>query len=80
MGDIDAPQVVVAILTRQAVGMGDHAQDLSSAVVIDPDETVGSLAARTLTKNGEWRPASDGGPLPIPDGDRYLTLRLAVAP
>ena len=65
-----------AILTMQAVNQGDHAQDITTAIAVDPSETVGDLLARTCTKR-EWRAGSGERPL-VPDGDAYLTLRLAV--
>ena len=67
---------IVAILTRQAVHQGDHAQDITTAIAVDPSESVGDLLARTCTKP-LWR-AGGNGRSRVPDGDAYLTLRLAV--
>lgn len=66
---------IVAMLTEQRVHMGDHAQDVTRAVTVDPNETVAAMAERVLTTR-RWVP---GGDVPDgPDGDKYLTLRLAV--
>ena len=65
-----------AILTMQAVNQGDHGQDITTAIAVDPSESVGDLLARTCTKP-LWR-AGGNGRSRVPDGDAYLTLRLAV--
>ena len=67
---------IVATLTRQAVNQGDHGQDIITAIAVDPSETVGDLLARTCTKL-LWQVGVNERPR-VPDGDAYLTLRLAV--
>lgn len=64
-----------ALLTRVGVNMGDHAQDVANAVALDPDMTVRELCEKHLTKQ-TWVGMKE--PMRVePDGDRYLTIRLA---
>lgn len=63
----------VAILTKQAVNLGDHAQDITTAVEIRPGETVEDFAHRVLTRH-EW----PGRPRRV-EGNWYVTLRLPEA-
>ena len=39
-----------ALMVEQNVHMGDHAETITKAVAIDPDETVQALVDRTLYK------------------------------
>jgi hypothetical protein len=82
-------------MTEPGVNMGDHAQDVVTAVEAKPDETVADLVERLLTKM-TYRsariptPAVGGadedfihGPRGFqraPDPTRYLTIRLAADP
>ena len=67
------PTAINALVTEQGVNMGDHGQDVTRAVAIEPSETVESLLARTLCKR-DWK-----GELGIQE-DSYLTIRLAPLP
>lgn len=68
------------ILTRQAVYAGDHAQDMTAAIDVDPGMTVGEMAEKYLRReSGEWNPEPPHTRAQVPDQDRYLTIRLAVA-
>ena len=58
------------LLTRQAVNYGDHAQDITRAVLVDPLETVEHLVGRALTYR-------DCGGETKYLGDAYLTIRIA---
>lgn len=58
------------LLTKQAVNYGDHAQDVTRAVLVDPLETVENLVDRALTYH-DW-----GGETKYL-GDAYLTIRIA---
>lgn len=63
-------------LTDQAANCGDHAQDITHAVHVDPDETVRDLALRTLQT---LRYIRAGEPAPIEaDASKYLTIRLST--
>ena len=58
------------LITTQAVNCGDHAQDITRAVLVDPLETVENLVARALTYrdwSGETKYLEDA----------YLTIRIA---
>lgn len=59
----------VVILTKQAVHMGDHAQDVHQAIQCAPGETVEDLARRALTRP-DWRGERHVEP------EWYLTIRL----
>lgn len=65
--------VINVLLTKQGVNMGDHAQDVTTIVVADPDETVRSLVERTLTQKVGFREHSS---LHAQD-DWLLTIRAA---
>ena len=67
------PAVINALVTEQAVYLGDHGQDITRAVAVEAGETVESLLARSLYRR-DWR-----GELSI-QGDSYLTIRLAAIP
>lgn len=67
MTNIPAP---IATLTKQGVSMGDHAQDVVTAVEIAPGETVEALAHRVLTRS-EW----PSRPRRVED-EWYLTIRI----
>ena len=58
------------LLTKQAVNCGDHAQDVTRAVLADPLETVENLVDRALTYR-DW-----GGETKYHE-DAYLTIRIA---
>lgn len=59
-----------ALLVKQAVHMGDHGQDITSAVAPEPGETVEDFAQRVLTET-DWR-----GNRTLPNDEWYLVLRL----
>lgn len=63
-------------VTRQAVYQGDHGQDITRALALEPDMTIGALVEMALTKP-TWRAAGDTRP-PDPDPDAYLTIRVAI--
>ncbi|MDQ0102317.1 hypothetical protein J2T10_001963 [Paenarthrobacter nicotinovorans] len=65
-----------ALLTRTGVNMGDHAQDVTSAVVLDPDMTVRELCEKHLMKRS-WAGVQQPD-LITPDAEKYLTIRLAA--
>lgn len=66
--------VVVATVTEQGVFMGDHGQDVTTAAVVLPGETVEELVERVLTKPIFMRDERE----PILNG--VLNLRVAVIP
>lgn len=59
------------IRTQQAVYMGDHAQDVLTAVEVRPDETVAQLVERALYRLEGWPQQR------VVDADAYITIRLA---
>ena len=63
--------IINALVTDQAVYMGDHGQDVVRAVAVDLTETVECLLARTLYDR-DWKGE------PSVKADRYLTIRLAA--
>lgn len=58
-----------AILTKQGVSFGDHAQDVITAVEPRDGETVREFCDRVLTER-TWKGERQ------PRGDYYVTLRL----
>lgn len=74
-----APLHINALVTEVAVNMGDHAGDVTKAVVVDPDETVAALVERILTAR-KWAPrdVDARGWTLEPNPAKFLTLRLAV--
>lgn len=58
--------------TRQGVNMGDHAQDVTDALDVDPSMTVGDLAQAALTEMRGYPSARS------PIRDAYLTIRIAT--
>jgi hypothetical protein len=66
-----APTIQVT-QTRVGVNFGDHGQDVTTGIEVDPDTTVADLVAHTLMKSGPW--TSDGVQ---PDYEGYVTIRLA---
>ena len=67
----DTPAQINALVTRQGVNMGDHAQDVTQAVAVLPGETVEAFLRRVLPKRG-WPEERDP--------DAYVTLRLVEVP
>lgn len=68
------PAIINALITEQAVYLGDHGQDITRAVAVEASETVESLIARTLYSR-DWQGELNG----IKE-DAYLTIRLAAIP
>jgi len=65
-----------ALLTETGVNMGDHAQDMTKAVVVNADITVRELCEKYLLKSvyvGFKEPNRSEA-----DDAKYLTIRLAV--
>lgn len=61
--------IAVSVLhTRVMVNCGDHAQDITSAVEVNPDETVAEVAERLLRTQGYQRFTTEY--------EDYLTIRL----
>ena len=60
-------QAVSVLHTRVMVNCGDHAQDVTNAVEVKPDETVAEVANRLLIERGYHD---------VPAYDDYLTIRL----
>lgn len=58
------------LLVKQGVNMGDHAQDVTRAVSVLPDETVREVAERLLASRS-WSGT------PTFEADWYLVIRLA---
>ena len=67
--------ILNGLMVEQGVFMGDHAETITKAVEIDPNETVQALVERTLYKNGEY--ITVGTYERVPDTDRYLVIRIA---
>ncbi|AYN58873.1 hypothetical protein PP634_gp47 [Arthrobacter phage Richie] len=65
-----------ALLTEVGVNMGDHAQDVTKAVIAKPDMTVQELCDKFLTKR-TWMGLNEPD-RKAADPDRSLTIRLAV--
>lgn len=62
--------MINAIVTEQAVYMGDHSQDVTRAVAPLPEETVEDFAQRVLS-------VQTGYPVrPEANYDKYVTIRL----
>lgn len=60
-----------ALQTQTGVNMGDHAQDVTKAVIVTPEMTVQELCEQYLTKH-LW------GNEPSPDPEKFLVLRVAA--
>ena len=67
--------ILNGLMVEQGVFMGDHAETITKAVEIDPNETVQELVGRTLYKNDEY--ITVGTYKRVPDADRYLVIRIA---
>lgn len=70
---------ISVILTQTDVSYGTHAQDLKTALDIDPSMTIGELVESELfTKRHDWNMPAEN----IPNHGNYLTIRIArkVAP
>lgn len=63
-------------VTDQAANCGDHAQDITAAVYVDPDETVRDIALRLLRRD-HWVTKGELPPV-VADSSKYLTIRLAT--
>jgi hypothetical protein len=63
--------------TRQGVEMGDHGQDVTFALKIDPAMTVGELAEKYLTKRN-YEDYLDDAPKMVADPSAFLVIRLAL--
>ena len=63
------------LMVEQNVHMGDHAETITKAVEIGPNETVQALVERTLYKRGGY--TAVGTYERTPDPDRYLVIRIA---
>jgi hypothetical protein len=73
----DTPDLHInALLIETGVNMGDHAQDVTKALVIDPDMTVRDLVTKHLLKE-VWMGVKEPNRVEV-NPDRVLTLRLAV--
>ena len=68
-------EILNGLMVEQGVFMGDHAETITKAVEIDPNETVQALVERTLYKNGAY--ITIGTYERVPDADRYLVIRIA---
>ena len=66
------------LLTRQGVDQGDHGQDMTRALDVPSDMTVGDLARAVLTKP-VWISVNEPRSI-VPDPDAYLTIRIALRP
>lgn len=70
----EQPSLALSVLlTKVGVNMGDHAQDVITAIDATPDQTIEELAAATL-RDKDWR-----GNVAIHE-DWFLTIRIAVSP
>jgi len=69
-------RVINVLVTRQAVYQGDHGQDITTALAVSADMTIGALVEGALTK-ATWRAAGDHTPAD-PDPDAYVTIRIAM--
>lgn len=45
-----ADYIVNALLTEQGVSMGDHGQDVTTAIDVRPDDTIGSIVERHMMR------------------------------
>lgn len=68
------PVPVNVTLTRVGLNMGDHAQDVTEAVDVDPGMTVAELVALELMSHDLWAKGSDTRKA---EPDWYLTIRAA---
>ena len=68
-------EILNGLMVEQGVFMGDHAETITKAVEIDPNETVQALVERTLYRNGEYITVETCKR--VPDTDRYLVIRIA---
>lgn len=50
----EKPIALAVTVTRTGVNMGDHAQDVTTAHEVDPDETIEDLARRLLKPDERW--------------------------
>jgi hypothetical protein len=65
-----------ALLTRAGVNMGDHAQDVTTAIVLDPEMTIREMCEKHLTRE-TWIGLNEPKKVE-PDADRHVIIRLAV--
>jgi hypothetical protein len=65
-----------ALLTETGVNMGDHAQDVTKALVLDPEMTIRELCEKHLLKE-TWLGVNQPKRVE-PNADKALTIRLAV--
>lgn len=65
-----------ALVTRTGVNMGDHAQDVTNAVVVDPATPVGELLLAHLTED-RWVGVNEPRRRDVRP-DNFIVLRLAA--
>jgi hypothetical protein len=70
---------VNVLLVRTGVNMGDHAETITTAVAVDPEETIGAVVERLLMVDRTTYVEKSLETRRVPDADRSLVLRM-VAP
>lgn len=61
--------IVNALRVEVGVNMGDHGQDVTTAIDVRPDDTIGSVIERHLMKS--W-------PKDQPDPNKRVEIRIAL--
>ena len=70
------PKAINALLVKVGVNMGDHGQDVTTALVVKRNETVTDLVERALHSQ-EYR---SSGFVPVAQSEWRIELRLAADP
>ena len=74
------PKAINALLVKVGVNMGDHGQDVTTALAVSPDESVADLVGRAL-RSQEYRWDAEtkaGGTVPIAQPEWRIELRLVT--
>lgn len=66
---------VNALRIESGVNMGDHAQDVTTAIDVRPDDTIGSLVDRHMTV---LKYVGTSTPEPVPDPSVSIVIRVAL--
>lgn len=72
-----AELIINALVEEFGVNLGDHGETKTTAVVIDPDETIAAVVERLLTRQEHaFTYAADDVTI-VPDTSKSLIIRLA---
>ena len=80
---MSSPETLNVLLFDVGVNMGDHAETVIRAQQVDPNETVGDLARRLLTRERnhyDYETKTTIADEPEVLADNRIEIRLALAP